>query len=134
MAERITRQIYRRILKNQPKVVLQRIDLSKIEDFGVVLNSVAVNITGISKKKKQEQQQQHQNEKLSRASTQTKKEPKSKAMAFITAPRHRIYRNVTNFAENKIILVKWPYYPDWPAIITAVQGKFVQVKFFGDKG
>lgn len=134
MERRMTRQIYQRILKNQPKVALQRINFSKIEEFGVTLNSDTVN--GISKKKKQEQQQQKErlSNDMSQGAIQTEKQPKSKAVAIISAPRQQINRNGKIFVKNNIILVKWPYYPDWPAIITAVEGKFVHVKFFGDKG
>lgn len=135
MERRMTRTLYQHILKNQPKIVVQRIKFSNIKQFGVTLNSDASN--GISKVKEQNQLQQEKERlsmDMSQAATQTEKRPKTRALAFNTAPRKQIIRNVKFFVENEIILVKWPYFPNWPAMITAVEGKLVHVKFFGNQG
>lgn len=43
-----------------------------------------------------------------------------------------IIRTTTAFRENNIVLVKWPYFPDWPAVIESMKGNSIHVKFFGD--
>lgn len=32
----------------------------------------------------------------------------------------------------EVVLVKWPYYPYWPAVIDNISKNKVTVKFFGD--
>lgn len=37
-----------------------------------------------------------------------------------------------NYQIGNIVLVKWPSYPYWPARITRINDKKVNVEFFGD--
>lgn len=129
MKPQITKKMIKSIIKRQPRVALDRIDFSKFESLGIKIN-------GINKEKKATTNRMT----LRKTPSATKGNQKSKEeqpQPVYTIKRRtvpEIRRIKTEFKENDIVLVKWPYFPDWPAIIQSIKGKSIHVRFFGDGG
>lgn len=132
MKQQITKKKIKSIIKNQPRIVLDRIDFSRFESIGIKINGrtnekkATTNRMTLRKKPRATKGNQKSKEE------QPQPDNTIKTIKRRTVPEIR--RVKTDFKENDIVLVKWPYFPDWPAIIESIKGKSIHVRFFGDGG
>lgn len=130
MEQRVTKNLMKKIIKRQPKIVLQRLDLTKIESLGVRINGLAnkerATKTTVTRMTLRNRSATKTNQKVN-ISKQTKP---VKTVALRVSKE--VIRTTTAFRQNNIVLVKWPYFPDWPAVIESIKGNSIHVKFFGD--
>lgn len=119
MCRKLTKKQIAQIIKNQPRVVLERIDFSKAQQE---VKEVKTRRTTHKIKKETLFNQDQPNS--------TKKPVK----AVANRNAREIVRTTNIFRENNIVLVKWPYSPDWPAVVQSIKGNSIHVQFFGDGG
>lgn len=111
MKQQITKKKINSIIKNQPRIALDRIDFSKFESLGIKIN-------GITNERKATTNRMTLRKKPSATKgNQKSREEQPQPVNTIKIIKRRtvpeIRRIKTEFKENDIVLVKWPYFPDW---------------------
>lgn len=130
MKQRITKKQVKEITERQPRIVLDRLDLTKFESLGVKINESAKQKGATTTATRMTLRKNRSATKTNQEVYLSKESQKVKTVAI--RARKDIIRTTIAFRENNIVLVKWPYFPDWPAIIESMKGNSIHVKFFGD--
>lgn len=125
---KVTKKQIAQIIKRQPRVVLKRIDISKNENLGLEV----VQRKAVKNAIRERSTRKRTKPKLINQVPPSSTEKPVKTIAV----RHKreIIRTTKVFSENNIVLVQWPHFPDWPAIIQSIKGNSIYVRFFGDGG
>lgn len=128
MSRKVTKKQIAEIIKNQPRVVLKKLDFAKLEKLGVK----NVQAKEVEKATIRRSTRKKTKATLNNQESQNSTQKAVKTIAIRT--KREIVRTTKVFRENNVVLVKWPYFPDWPAIIQSIKGNSIYVRFFGDGG
>lgn len=128
MSRKLTKKQIAQIIKRQPRVVLERIDVSKDENIGSEV---------VQQKAVKNAMRERSTRKKTKPTMINQVPPNStqKPVKTIAVRNTReIVRTTKLFNKDNIVLVQWPHFPDWPAIIQSIKGNSIHVRFFGDGG
>lgn len=133
MKQKISKKQMKEIIERQPRIVLHRLNFTKLVSLGVKINGFPKEVKATTKKTTATRMTLRKNRSATKTDQKANIPKKSQPVKTVEIKaRREIIRITTAFKLNNIVLVKWPHFPDWPAIIESIKGNSIHVRFFGD--